>query len=154
MDWEFSPVSMTTSLKSMGKGWEALLFPVPLGRTSKRSPSISSPEVSSSEFLALWGTLFVPRLNNPSFVFALFLLDGPTRRIWSSVTARTEIESTILFFFEIGRGLYPAASYKSGNAFLNLSLKSVDRRFCSWKMGSLTIWAQSVPCFSYPARNA
>ena len=53
IDWEFSPVSMATSLKSMGKGWEALLFPVPLGRTSKRSPSISSPEVSSSEFLAL-----------------------------------------------------------------------------------------------------
>ena len=133
---------MTTSLKCMGKGCDALLFPVPPGRGSI-SPSISSPEVSSSELVALWGTLFVPLLNSPSFVFALFLLDGPTKPtegIWSSVAARRgDTGSKILFFFDTGLGLYPAASYNSGNAFRNLSLKSVDRRFCSWKMGSFTI---------------
>ena len=43
---EVSPVSIATSLKSMGKGWEALLFPDPFRRTSRRSLSISSPEDS------------------------------------------------------------------------------------------------------------
>jgi hypothetical protein len=139
---------MITSLKSMGKGCDALLFPIPLGR---RRPSTSS-EVSSSELSALWGTLLVPLLNNPSFVFDLFRRVGPTTQtegIRSSATERKgDTGSKILFFLETGLGLYPAASYKSGKAFLNLSRKSVERRFCSWKMGSLTIWAQSVPCFS------
>lgn len=48
----------------------------------------------------------------------------------------------------LGLGLYPAALYNSGNAFLNRSRKSVLRRSWLWNMGSLTIVAQVVPCFS------
>jgi hypothetical protein len=30
----------------------------------------------------------------------------------------------------------------------------VERRFCSWKIGSLTMVAHTVPCLSYPALSA
>lgn len=105
---ESSPAPTTASLGSMGKGRDTPSSPVPLDRASGRSPSISSPEVSStSGFAALWGTLFAPLLNSPSFVFAFFHLDGPTRRtggIWSLVAACMEGTGSIILIF--GTSLY------------------------------------------------
>lgn len=48
-----------------------------------------------------------------------------------------------VFFFGAVRGLYPAFTYKSGNAFRNRSRRSVLRRLA--KMGSFAIDAQTVP---------
>jgi len=131
------------------------------------SLSSSPPELSSSsETAVLCGTLFVPPLNKPWLVCArLRLRTGPVVDMtnWSSVAALMRTfwpipmqspKRLLFFFFAAVRGLYPANWYSSGNAFRNRSLKSVERLFWSWNTGSLTIVAQTVPCFSYPALSA